>query len=327
LTPAVRPEFDPVSLEQMAATTSTDFRVSINMHSRTIFLSLRPPFLLLTVVCILLAFSLVALSGKTFDPVLMLAVFLAGLFAHIGVNVLNEYLDFSSGLDLQTIKTPFSGGSGALPQNPAAAGAVLKTAIASITLSAVLGFYLLLEQGSQLLIPGLVGLLIIIAYTRWINRMPWLCLIAPGTGFGLIMVGGSYYALVGESSVTVLLVSLLPFLLVNNLLLLNQYPDIQADQSVGRNHFPIRYGVAASNRVFLAFLVCSAVLLAGLILDQRLPALAWLSLLALAPAVFAYSGARKYGNTIGQQPQYLAANVASVLLTPLLLALSIFFGK
>ncbi len=42
----------------------------------------------------------------------MLAL-LGAFLAHISVNTLNEYFDFKSGLDLETIKTPFSGGSGA----------------------------------------------------------------------------------------------------------------------------------------------------------------------------------------------------------------------
>ena len=51
-------------------------------------------------------------------PLLPLILALAGgLLAHISVNALNEYLDFTSGLDLTTLRTPFSGGSGTLPAN------------------------------------------------------------------------------------------------------------------------------------------------------------------------------------------------------------------
>jgi len=296
------------------------------MQAKTIFLSSRPPFLFLTVVCSLLAFSLANQSGLMFNPWLMLPVFFAALFAHIAVNELNEYLDFTSGLDMKTDKTPFSGGSGALPENPAAATAVLIAAVFSILVTAALGFYLLLEQGSQLLLPGLLGLVIIIAYTSWINRLPWLCLITPGIGFGSLIVAGSYFALVGESDSRVLIISLIPFLLVNNLLLLNQYPDIDADKSVGRLHFPIRYGVEVSNWIYLVFLLSTFTLIVGLILSHQLPALAWIAIIPFVPGLFAFSGAVKYKQKIGQQPQYLAANVIATLLTPLLLAVSIYFG-
>jgi len=296
------------------------------MYIKTVFLSIRPPFLLLTVSCSLLAFSLAAQAQQAIAGELMLAVFLAALFSHIAVNTLNEYLDFTSGLDLETEKTPFSGGSGALPENPGGARAVLVTAIISIVLTIALGLYLLVQQGNQLLLPGLLGIFIIIAYTRGINRFPWFCLIAPGTGFGLLMVAGSYFALVGGSDMRVLLVSLIPFFLVNNLLLLNQIPDIEADKKAGRVHFPIRYGVEKSSLIYLLFLLGSYALIALLIIQQQLPALAWIAMLPLAIGLFAYSGARKYKNKIAQQPQYLAANVAATLLTPMLLAIAIYFG-
>ncbi len=37
------------------------------------------------------------------------------LLAHVSVNVLNDYFDYRSGVDLKTQRTPFSGGSGILP--------------------------------------------------------------------------------------------------------------------------------------------------------------------------------------------------------------------
>lgn len=296
------------------------------MYLKTVFQSMRPPFLLLTVSCTLLAFSLAAQTQQPIAMSLLLAVFFAALFAHIAVNTLNEYQDFTSGLDLQTEKTPFSGGSGALPQNPKGARAVLATAVVSIALTALIGLYLLWQQGVQLLLPGVLGLFIIIAYTRSINRWPWLCLIAPGIGFGLLMVAGSYFALVGSSDLRVILISLIPFFLVNNLLLMNQIPDIDADKQVGREHFPIRYGVERSSLVYLVFLLGSYVLIAFLIVQQQLPTLAWIAMFPLLIGLFAWRGAVRYKRDIARQPKYLAANVAATLLTPVLLAIAIYFG-
>ena len=287
---------------------------------------MRPSFLLLTVVCCALAFSLALNSGQLFEHWLMWPIFLAALLAHISVNSLNEYQDFESGLDLKTVKTAFSGGSGALPENPQAKVAVLASAIISLFMSAGLGLFLLIYQGAFLLLPGIIGILIIVSYTRWINRVPWLCLFAPGMGFGLIMVTGSYLALTGEVNIKIALLSLVPFFLVNNLLLLNQYPDIEADRAVGRNHFPIHYGVSKSNRAYLLSLFSVIFVIAYMVLNQQLP---WSSLFALLPLLlgfFAYSGAIKYRANIAQHPQYLAANVGVALLTPLVLSFSIYFS-
>ncbi len=48
--------------------------------------------------------------------------------------------------------------------------------------------------------------------------------------------------------------TLVPFFLVSNLLLLNQFPDLEADRSAGRRHLPIVLGRPSSSQVFGAFL-------------------------------------------------------------------------
>jgi 1,4-dihydroxy-2-naphthoate octaprenyltransferase len=83
------------------------------------------------------------------------------------------------------------------------------------------------------------------------------CLIAPGPGFGVLTVVGTKVLLTGTYEPLSWLVSLVPFFLFNNLLLLNQYPDVEADASVGRRHFPIAYRVRASNIVYAVFAVAA----------------------------------------------------------------------
>ncbi|MDQ4422556.1 MAG: hypothetical protein QF808_01485, partial [Thalassolituus sp.] len=68
----------------------------------------RPPFLILTPVCLLMGFAASGYSPQL-NPDLIWVV-LGALLAHISVNMLNEYQDFKSGLDLVTDRTPFSGG-------------------------------------------------------------------------------------------------------------------------------------------------------------------------------------------------------------------------
>ncbi|GAI31321.1 unnamed protein product, partial [marine sediment metagenome] len=51
--------------------------------------------------------------------------FIGLLLAHISVNVLNDYFDYRSGIDLEAKRTPFSGGSGILPAGLLKPGQVL----------------------------------------------------------------------------------------------------------------------------------------------------------------------------------------------------------
>ncbi|MBT11874.1 MAG: prenyltransferase [Oceanospirillaceae bacterium] len=285
--------------------------------------SARGPFLILTPMCVLAGVGAVVAQGGHVSVADLLLVLLGALSAHISVNALNEYLDFRSGIDLHTRRTPFSGGSGGLPEHPHEASGVLMLGIVTLAITILVGLYFLLQGEYGLLPLGLAGVIIIVAYTRHIHRSPWLCLIAPGFGFGLAMVAGTGYALGASDSPTLWLAALVPFFLVNNLLLLNQYPDIEADRAGGRRHFPIAYGVKNSTHVFALNLLAVAVVLVLGVVAGWFPRWSLLALIALLPGVMAWRGAVKMGADIGQQPQFMAANVVANLLTPAVLGLTL----
>ena len=224
--------------------------VSVLKSSRANFLTLPP-------VCVFLGTAIAYRLTGHLAILDVLLVLLGALMAHASVNLLNEYQDFTSGLDAMTVKTPFSGGSGALQAHPEAAALTLSAAVLSFVLTAAVGIYFIYVHGLALLPLGLLGLLIIGVYTNWITRYPLLCLIAPGLGFGPLMVMGTSYVLMNQYTWAALLASLTPFFLVSELLLINQFPDVEADEQVGRRHFPITLGRGPSARIYVAFLLLS----------------------------------------------------------------------
>ncbi|MGD2052894.1 MAG: prenyltransferase [Gammaproteobacteria bacterium] len=296
------------------------------MHLQTMLQATRPPFLVLSPVCVFLGTSTAIANGGNIDTTALLLVILAALCAHISVNTLNEYHDFKTGLDFLTTKTPFSGGSGALPQNPAVAGMVLAVGLTALLLTTSIGIYFIVNSGPLLLVMGVVGIVIILTYTQWINRWPLLCLIAPGLGFGVLMVVGTHLVLAGEASNAAWLASLVPFFLVNNLLLLNQYPDIDADRSIGRKHLPIAHGTTISSYIYGLFsLAACTTVLAGVYYGY-FPSLGTVALLPAGLSLYSFRGALRHGEKIGAYPHYLATNVAATLLTPLVLGIAILYG-
>jgi len=283
----------------------------------------RAPFLLLALSCaglgVAVAFCKTGSVALT-DTVL---VMLGAVCAHGGVNVLNEYVDFHSGLDALTTRTPFSGGSGTLPCQPQRARMALVLSIALCLVTCGIGLYFVMTRGMGLLPVGLAGMALVLLYTPWLVRRPRLCTIAPGLGFGPIMVCGSEFALSGGYSWLGLLAALPVFFLTNNLLLLNQIPDMDADRRVGRGTLPIARGVAASMRTWwLTWALAYAAIPAGL--GAGLP---WGVVLALLPAPLALVVMRETRQIIAQtqvSTRALAANAAMAVLTPALLALGLF---
>ena len=293
------------------------------MRIQAVIQSMRGPFLVLAPICVFLGMSTVIASQGNISMFTLVLAALGAFLAHISVNMLNEYFDFKSGLDMETVRTPFSGGSGALPQNPEMVGAVLMGGVVSSVALFMIGSYFVWQHGAGIVPVGIIGLLLIATYTGWINRHPFLCLVAPGLGFGFLMVAGTQFVLQGYYSQQALIVACVPFFLVNNLLLLNQFPDVEADRKAGRNHFPIAFGLKRSSQVYGLFVLMTIAVIVVSVVQGYLPMLSLIALIPMPLALFSLSGAFKYGADIGGHPQYLAANVVVTLLTTFLLGVSL----
>lgn len=287
----------------------------------------RPPFLILTPVCVLLGFAAAAGGETGIDWPAATVAFVGAFFAHVSVNALNEYDDFRSGLDYLTKRTPFSGGSGTLVENPELAPAARHIGLGALAVTAAAGLFLLWRTGWLLLPIGLVGLGLVVFYTGPINRNRFLCLVAPGLGFGALMVVGSAYVAGGAFSAAAVVASLVPFFLVNNLLLLNQFPDVAADRAIGRDNLPVSAGLPASLRVYGLFAVLAYLSVILGWVAGVLPAPALLAL-ATAPATLrvyrcvAHQLAADDNGPCEMVP-CLGMNVAVTLATPGLLAAGI----
>ncbi len=288
---------------------------------------MRVPFLLLPPVCVFLGVATVYWeTGRVHSGYAFLAL-LGALSSHVSVNAFNEYLDFKSGLDARTQRTPFSGGSGTLQAHPELVGWTLFVACFSLAIPVVIGFYFLKVWGWGIVPLGLVGLFLVVVYTGWITRRPLLCLMAPGLGFGVLWVMGTHFVLTGCYSLASFFASLVPFFLVSDLLLLNQFPDARADETVGRRHLVIVKGERYSARVYGAFLALAYLsLLVGVALGV-LPKGALLGLVTLVMAVPTAARVLRYARDLEGIMPALGRNVLINLLTPLFTGVGLFMAK
>ncbi|RLW69896.1 MAG: hypothetical protein B6D71_08400 [gamma proteobacterium symbiont of Stewartia floridana] len=283
----------------------------------------RPNFLILTPICVSLGVGSALLSGFPITWGVVGIVLLGALMAHVSVNALNEYFDFHSGLDAKTDRTPFSGGSGTLIIQPHLAPQALIIGAISLLITLACGLYLIQVSGWGLIPIGLIGILIIITYTSWINRYRFLVLIASGFCFGPLMVIGTHYALTSQLSIAALLLSLTPFFLVNNLLLLNQIPDIDADRSIGRNNYAISWQAPKRARLFLAFSLAAYVAIVSGVMLGHLPMTALLCLLTIGLVYKIYVVIKRETSDRDQLIASLGRNVILTLLTPSLIFIGI----
>lgn len=256
----------------------------------------------------------------------MLVLF-GALAAHSSVNAFNEYFDFKSGLDYKTLRTPFSGGSGTLPAQPEMERFSFWIAWVTFFIVAIIGLYFVWIQGWQLIPIGIFGLILLVTYTTWWVYHPILCLLAPGIGFGVLMVMGTHLALTGTYGWASFVASLVPTFLVSNLLLLNQFPDVEPDYSIGRRHFPITIGRKKSSLLYGIFLALTYFSIIAGVLLSLLPIFSLIALLTAILAWQAYQGAKQNAENIPALIPAMGLNVIIILSTPALLAVGLFIGQ
>jgi len=286
-------------------------------------LVIRAPFLLLAVVLAFLGASIAWYESREFGSDFNFGyAWLAGLgilLAHISVNVLNEYFDYRSGVDFKTQKTPFSGGSGALPTGLITPRQALWLGLGCLIAIIPIGIYFTLVQGWALVPLLIVAAACIVLYTPFILKMGWPEW-APGVGLGALPILGSYFVHTGNFAVTAIIASIPSGILVHNLLLLNEFPDVEADATANRHTLPIVIGKSKASIVYSVLTAMVYLWIIGGVAAGKMPAFSLLGLLTLPLAFKAVRGSLQHGDMSKLVPA-LANNVFVVLLTQLFMGI------
>lgn len=288
--------------------------------------TMRLPFVILAPACVLVGLGTAYWQTGHINWFYSVLALIAGISAHISVNAFNEYFDFKTDLDARTQKTPFSGGSGTLQAHPELANGALVISWVTLAISALIGLYFASVWGWWVILFGIVGLILLYGYTAWMVYQPALCLIAPGLGFGPLMVLSTHFALTGTFTWQALIASLVPFFLVSNLLLLNQFPDVEADRSIGRRHYPILLGRIVSGYIYIGFLIATYLVIAMGVFFGLLPRFSLLAMLTVILAVQVIRNVLANSENVPALIPSLGQNVIINLLTPVLLAIGLFIG-
>jgi 1,4-dihydroxy-2-naphthoate octaprenyltransferase len=231
-----------------------------------------------------------ALAGTlgTFKPLTFAATLLGALFIQIGTNLSNDYSDARRGADTEDRLGPVRVTAGGLvpPRQ------VLIATYVAFGLAVLVGIYLIVTAGWQLLLVGIASILAGVLYTGGPRPYGY-----EGLGevfvflfFGVVAVTGTYFCqkqhLTWESFVLAVPVGLL----AASLLMVNNVRDLETDRRAGKRTLAVRLGrprarVLYAAMVYLAFLTAPlAWVLGGTGLSPWL-LLPWLALPVAAPVV------------------------------------------
>ena len=240
----------------------------------------RAPFLLLPPTLVAAGAAAAAWDGA-FSWVRTLLALIGLVALHMAVNILNEWSDMRTGIDLETERTPFSGGSGTLPAGGMGTKAALVFGLVCSGVGLTIGLWFLWKVGWFLLPIMLAGAVSVLTYTDVLARIG-VGEIAAGFGLGAGPVVGAALVQGGGWSDAAAAASIPAFFMTFNLLLLNEFPDEKADRGGGRRNLVILLGRKTAAWIYVVAGIATP---AALIVAVILGALPALCLVAVLPSL------------------------------------------
>jgi 1,4-dihydroxy-2-naphthoate polyprenyltransferase len=276
-------------------------------------------YLPLTIILVSLGTAIAAYEGNFHLGDYLLAM-IGSILVHMTVNVINDYHDYLDGIDLNTRRTPFSGGSGVLPESLLKPNQAFWFATICLLIAMVIGFYFCIAKGWILFPLLLIAGFSAYFYNVYLSKR-MMGEIFAGLGFGPLLVLGSYYIQTGRYSWETLFASLAPGMLTANLLFLNEFPDSEADQKGGRRHFVISLGRRDASYLFVALMGASYLCIIVGVLTGMMPVVTLIGLGTVWFGWKAAEGALKHYNDMNRLVPVLGKNVMMILGTQALLTL------
>jgi 1,4-dihydroxy-2-naphthoate octaprenyltransferase len=298
---------------------------------------IRAPFLILAVILSLLGVALTykyVPSSENLTTFNVIILIVGAVFSHISVNLFNEYSDFKkTGIDKNTIQTPFSGGSKMLTRGLTSPKQVHFAAILALFIALVVGIYFSIISHWSILLFTIIGGLAVIFYTDFLAKIS-LGEIFAGLTLGTFVVLGSYVALSSTQEMRlldifpleVILMSIPPGILTALLLFINEFPDYEADLKGGRKHLVIKLGKKKASYLYSVGIFITFAFIGSLSLFEISSSWVLLALLPLPLGIKAGITLIKDESNIKKMIPALGSNVITVLATDALLTVSIFLA-
>jgi 1,4-dihydroxy-2-naphthoate polyprenyltransferase len=280
----------------------------------------RAPFLLLPVTLVAAGAAAAAYGGAFgWRPTLLALVGL--LLLHAAVNALNEASDMTTGIDLKTLRTPFSGGSGTLPAGRLSVRATRVFAYGCAVIGGLIGGWFALRLGPMFALLMALGAASVLFYSDVFARTG-VGEIFAGLGLGALPIWGAAWVQGPPPGPAALWAGVPGFFMTFNLLLLNEFPDEEADRAGGRRNLVMMLGRKGAALVYAAAAIATP---ASIVVAVVLRALPVHALAAVVPSFFlAKPFLWAFGDTREPVPiPALGANVAWNLATNTVLALAL----
>ncbi|MDA3863670.1 MAG: prenyltransferase [Deltaproteobacteria bacterium] len=192
--------------------------------------------------------------SSEFSWVAAVLAFFGVLFLHLGANTVNDYFDWDGTDAVNRHATPLSGGSRKAVEKFFGKKTFLVLTLLFFFTAVVLGIILFFLQRKLVLLFGLAGGLCGVLYSvrpfsfqeRGLGEL--LIFLA----FGPLLTCGAGYAVTGTIGWDVVLLGVPNGAIVTNILLINEFPDYEADSTTSKKNLVVRLGLKASRLIYIS---------------------------------------------------------------------------
>ncbi|MGI9260995.1 MAG: prenyltransferase [Woeseiaceae bacterium] len=266
---------------------------SIGQTARRLFHATRPKFYPASVLPVIAGTAWgVAVAGE-FSFTLFALALLATMCVHASANVINDVGDESGGTDRQNTDRiyPYTGGSRFIQTGIMDSASMAKWGISLLAIAALAGLLLLLIKGPMILAFGLAGVALTVIYSVGPVRLSSIGLgeISVAIGLGVLPVVGAAWLQSDITDGAAVLFSMPISAWVAAILLINEIPDVNADNATGKRTLPVLLGPGRTAWLYLAIQLAALAAVITMSIQGQLPFLAPLipaGLLVLALKAF-----------------------------------------
>ncbi len=248
-------------------------------------LAARPKTLTAALIPVLLGSALAYGDGAFRDiPALLCALFACGM--QIAANFINDLYDYLRGSDREDRLGPERACAQGWITPRAMRGGIGMMLLFSCLAGLALLFCLwgkLPHGGWELVLLGVLCILFAFLYTTVLSYRGWGDVLVM-VFFGFVPVGGTYYVQAYALNVDVVVLSVIAGLVVDALLLVNNYRDRDQDALSGKRTLVVRYGERFGRQAYLAVGIAAVLLCLWFVHTGRLTLLEFI----WAPCVYFY---------------------------------------
>jgi 1,4-dihydroxy-2-naphthoate octaprenyltransferase len=242
------------------------------------FHATRPKFFPASVLPVIAGSAWGALAGSGFNWYVFVLALLATVCVHAAANVLNDVGDDEIGTDpLNEARIyPYTGGSRFIQTGILTRTQMRRLGIGLLAIATLAGVLLVVERGPVVIAFGMIGVLLAVLYSLGPLKLSSLGLgeIAVGIAFGVLPVTGAAWLQGAPIDGTLILLSIPLGAWVENILLINEVPDMEADGAAGKRTLPVRFGLDVTANLYLGVNIAAAAIVVLLTWWGALPILA-----------------------------------------------------